>query len=365
MQNDRIRALRRLLAEHEAQLAVVPGNDFRYLMGWSPLPDERLAVLWLTREHSVLLINGVNAEEAKAKLGPEVEVLRFDDADDPGLAVQRAIQHLGPSAKAVHLSDDARFDHSQILRDALSANTVWGLASRYLAPMRMAKDPEEIEALARSQAINDAVMRRAFAALRPGIREIELADMIKRAFVEEGADRDAFVIVAYGAHAAHPHHAPDRTPLTEGPVLLDIGCFKDGYASDMTRMAYVGEPSSRYLDIHALVEAASRRGIAAVHPGAQVGEVDKASRRVIEAAGLGAHFVHRTGHGIGLEVHERPSVTAENQEPMRVGMAFSIEPGIYLPNQFGVRLEEVVIVEEDGARVLSEISREVYVALPS
>ncbi len=355
-------AIQKQLEERGAVLAIVPGYDFRYLMGWSPLPDERLTVLWLGAGGSLLLIAGVNAEEARAKLPATVEVVAFQDADDPIQAAREAWTRTTAKTPAslVYLSQDARFDHSQILKVALGPTVDWQLASSLVAPLRVHKSAGEVEALQRSQAINDSVMRRAFAAIKPGISEVSLADLIRRAFVEEGADRDAFVIVAFGANAAHPHHAPDQTQVFEGPVLLDIGCYKDGYASDMTRMAYIGQPSARYVEVHAAVERASQAGLEAVRIGMPVGRVDQASRGAIVAAGFGPNFVHRTGHGIGLEVHEPPSVTSDNAEPMVQGMAFSIEPGIYLPNEFGVRLEDVVVVQAGGAQVLSEIPRSVY-----
>ena len=358
----RMKAIQQRLETTGGVLAIVPGNDFRYSLGWSPLPDERLAILWISPRRSVLLINGVNAEEARTKLSPEIEVLSFDDAEDPVRAASTLWESLAAtlSNPSVYLSDDARFDHSQILRSALGPSVAWHLASKVLAPLRMQKDPDEIQALMRSQAINDRVMQRAFEAIRPGMAETDLADFIRRAFSEEGADRDAFVIVAFGANAAHPHHTPDSTRLTHGPILLDIGCFKDGYASDMTRMAYYGKPTERYLEVHEAVERASQAGMQAVQRRAPVGDVDQASRNAIQQAGFGPYFVHRTGHGIGLEVHEPPSVTASNREPIALGMTFSIEPGIYLPDQFGVRLEDVVVVEEHRARVLSHLDHRVY-----
>lgn len=344
-------------------VAIVPGNDFFYLVGWSPLPDERLAILLISSGAAVLLINGVNGAEARSQMPGWVTVHTFADGEDPRGALAREWSTLvSDSAQActVYLSDDARYDHSCVVREALSARAQMGLGSTWLSSRRMVKDDGELAALARSQAINDRVMLHAFSKIEAGMTELQLAFLIQEAFVEYGADRVAFIIVAFGANTAHPHHAPGAALLQEGPVLIDIGCFKDGYASDMTRMAYLGQADPQYQEVHDLVNAAAEAAILAVRPGPAVGQVDQASRSLIAKHGFGDQFVHRTGHGIGLDVHEHPSVTSNNMQAMQAGMTFSIEPGIYLPGKFGVRLEDVVIVEAGGARVLSSLPRTLH-----
>lgn len=208
--------------------------------------------------------------------------------------------------------------------------------------------------------MNDQGMAAGFAALRPGIRERDVAEVIRRAFLEAGADREAFILVAFGAAGAHPHHAAGDAVLEAGtPVLLDIGCVKNGYYSDMTRVAYLGEPAPEYRRVHQVVEEAFARALEAAVVGRPVAAVDQAAREWIQAAGYGEQFTHRTGHGIGLAMHEAPSVTHTNSVSMVPGMVFSIEPGIYLPEHFGVRLEEVVVVSEAASQVLSRIPRSI------
>ena len=353
----RLAAIQEYLARENAVLALSPGDDFRYAAGWSPLPDERLTFLIIGPHRVQLAIASVNAEEAAAHLKNAVPIERFTDDAGPRAVLRAAVSPYKNLRWLI--SDDARFDHSLILAEILGQTP--DLASEIMAPMRMRKEDEECERLARCQHINDLAMRAAFEAMRPGMTELELADVIRRTFIANGADKEAFIIVAAGEHSALPHHTPTTTVLSEGPVLLDIGCYYQGYASDMTRVAYLGEPPQEFRHVHALVERAVKAAQAAAVPGAEAQAVDRAARAVITEGGFGEAFVHRIGHGIGLSVHEPPSVAEGNIMKLPENAAFSIEPGIYLPGKFGVRLEEVVINRARGAEILSQVSREIYV----
>ena len=198
------------------------------------------------------------------------------------------------------------------------------------------------------------------AALRPGATEREVAAAIHTAHAEAGATT-AFAIVAFGANGAFPHHHAGDAVLADGmPVLIDSGARLNGYPSDMTRCRWVGDaPDPEYLRVAETVDVALRAGLEAARPGARARDVDAAAREVIAAAGYGEHFVHRTGHGIGIDGHEPPWITATSETVLAPGMTFSIEPGIYLPGRFGVRLEEVVVLTETGADVLSAVPRDI------
>ncbi len=353
----RLSVIQEQLARVNAVLALSPGDDFRYVAGWSPLPDERLTFLIVAPEGARLVIASVNAEEAVTHLKNGVPIDRFTDDAGPVEVLTGAVSPYEGLRWLV--SDDARFDHSLILAGVVGQTP--GLASEIMAPLRMRKDEEECKRLAGSQSINDLAMRAAFEALTPEMTELELADVIRRSFMANGADKEAFIIVAAGEHSALPHHTPTSTVLGQGPVLLDIGCYYQGYASDMTRVAYLGEPSQEFRRIHALVERAVQAAQRAARPGTEAQSVDRAARAVITEGGFGEAFVHRIGHGIGLSVHEPPSVAEGNIMKLPENAAFSIEPGIYLPGKFGVRLEEVVINRATGAEVLSKVSRDIYV----
>jgi Xaa-Pro aminopeptidase len=186
-------------------------------------------------------------------------------------------------------------------------------------------------------------------------------ETIAQAFRAGGSEPD-FGIVGGGPHSAFPHHETGLRPLQAGDaVVIDVGGRLDGYCSDITRMAFVGEPTDRYREIHAIVEAAVTAGIAAAAPGVTCGTVDDATRGVIEDAGYGEFFVHRTGHGLGLSIHEQPWVMAGSAAELAPGMVHSVEPGIYLPGEFGIRLEEIVVVTETGCERFSALPRDVHV----
>jgi Xaa-Pro aminopeptidase len=235
-------------------------------------------------------------------------------------------------------------------------------ATQLLGAMRMRKEPEEIEALRVNAAQADAAMEAAWKAIRVGASELEVAHAVEESFAASGADRTNFAIIGAGPNSAFPHHETGSRTLQEGDaIVLDIGGSVESYNGDLTRMAYVGSPTDEYRRVHAIVEAAVQAAIAAAKPGVRAGAVDDAARGVIAEAGYGQYFSHRVGHGIGLEGHEPPYMTAGNDLPLEKGMTFSIEPGIYLPDKFGVRLEEIVAVTDDGVEAFSRLPRDLYV----
>lgn len=356
----RLARARERLGSERAVMFLAPGDDFRYLVSWSPLADERVTFLGVSHDRVVLVIASVNAQEAREHLHAAVEILSFSDQDGPDALMREVFGPMAQGSSALYVSDDARFDHVERLKSACHSPVSMTASSTLMAPWRMAKDPDEVEKLMACQAINDRGMAKGLESIRVGMTEMELQDVIRRAFMANGADREAFIIVAAGSHSAMPHHTSDQTVIAEGPVLLDIGCYKDGYASDMTRMAYVGTPPDEFTHVHHIVNRAVEAAQAQARAGQEAQVIDHAARRVIEEAGYGTYFVHRTGHGIGLSVHEPPSIMEGNPATIPRRAAFSIEPGIYLPKRFGVRLEEVVIAGAGGAEILSKIPRDIY-----
>jgi Xaa-Pro dipeptidase len=361
------RRLSQLVHQHFEQhplIAITPGVEFEYLVGTSPVADERPTYLLIAPERAALVVPRLNQEALTPLVGKSARTWAWGDAEGPLPALKEALSWLAEANRdrgRIYFSDGGRYDHFRVLSQVSPyARTEFALASELLAPLRLCKTADEQEFLARSAAACDLGMQAGLAALRPGVSERAVAEAIRAAFMAAGADREAFILVAFGPNSAHPHHQPGDTPLTEGPVLLDIGCYRDGYASDMTRMAYLGEPSLEFREVFSTVEQALQAGLEAVRPGNPCGFVDRAARRLIAERGFGDRFIHRTGHGIGIEVHEAPSIVEGNDTPIAPGMAFSIEPGIYLPGRFGVRLEEIVLVEEQGPRILSRLPRGLY-----
>ncbi|MDI3270374.1 MAG: Xaa-Pro peptidase family protein [Bacillota bacterium] len=340
---------------------LAPGDDVAYLVGTTPTPDERPSFLAVTQEKRGWLVPELNKEQLLRHA--QDFMASYSDDEGPREALQVLLHHLGlAGTKGLRLGvgEAMRADFLLLLQEVLPG-TEWWPATAAVGYVRSHKEPEEINRLEKAQAITDEVLAEVLASLRPGLREAEVAQWVAAGFSRRGAQL-LFAIVASGPETALPHHHTSDRILGEGePVLLDVGCRYEGYVSDITRMAFLGEPSREYREVHGVVEEAVQKALAAIEVGRPLAEVDRAAREVIEKAGFGPYFVHRVGHGIGMTGHEPPSVHGRNQDPIEPGLVFSVEPGIYLPGRFGVRLEEVAVVEERGARVLSRLSRDVTV----
>lgn len=339
-------------------LAIPPSDDLTYLVGFSTLADERPCYLFLTPAAGLFLVPELNAAQAESHI--RVPFLTYKDAEGPGKALAEARQQLG-RMRRIGIGDVMRTDALLLLQQTWR-DAEYTVGSEVLAPLRMHKSPDEIAVLQRAAATADRAIEAVYAALRPGRTETEVARAATDAFHAAGVDDVEATIAASGPNSAYPHHHTSGRRLQAGePVLFDLGSRVDGYHSDITRMAYLGTPPPRYREVHRVVEDAVQAALDAITPGAPLKSVDRAARGVIDRAGYGQYFVHRTGHGIGLTGHELPSVTGTNDQPMAVGMTFSVEPGIYLEGQFGVRLEEIVVVTADGGKRLSQLPRDVHV----
>ncbi|HZT15633.1 MAG TPA: Xaa-Pro peptidase family protein [Gaiellaceae bacterium] len=362
----RLDALRRRMDETGCELtALAPSDNLRYVIGFSPKADERACMLLVGAGGTSFVMPGLNAEQTSAE-APELELVRWSDDAGPSEALRTALERVG-GGRAVRIAVDPemRADHLLLLQQAVpEAEAV--PATTVVGPLREAKSAEEIAVLQTAAAAADEAMTAAFSACRPGATELDVADAVASAFRRAGAEEVLFAIVGAGSNGAFPHHHTSSRRLEEGDaIVIDIGARSGGYVSDITRMAYLGDPSDRYFEVHAVVEAAVRAAMAAAGPGTTCHEVDAAARGVIEDAGYGEYFVHRCGHGLGLSVHEPPWIMGGNDTTLRAGMVHSIEPGIYLPGEFGIRLEEIVQVTDDGCRRFSRLPRDVHVFDPA
>jgi Xaa-Pro aminopeptidase len=228
--------------------------------------------------------------------------------------------------------------------------------------MRAKKDPAELDALRRAGAAADRALADLLRGQLIGRSEDDVAGELAAGLVAHGHANAAFTIVASGPNAASPHHEPTERVLCDGDALvLDFGGVLDGYYSDTTRTVALGSASERLREVHAVVREAQAAATAAVRPGEPMEAVDRAARDVIEAAGFGERFFHRTGHGIGIEVHEPPYAAGGDTTIMETGMTFSVEPGVYLDGELGVRIEDIVAVTPDGAEPLNRSTRDLLV----
>jgi Xaa-Pro dipeptidase len=237
-------------------------------------------------------------------------------------------------------------------------------ASDVLSSLRLKKEKAEVEAMRRAVQIAQAALEATIPSIRMGMTEKELSSELVVQLLKQGSDSEMPFppIVSGGPNSANPHASPTERKLQNGDLLvIDWGAAYDGYISDLTRTFAVGEVDTEYEKIHKIVQEANAAGRAAAKPGIPCADVDKATRDVIEKSGYGVYFTHRTGHGIGMEGHEEPYMRGDNMQLLEPGMAFTVEPGIYLPNRNGVRIEDNVVITEDGADVLSDMPREIRV----
>lgn len=358
----RTERVRRLMKEQQMDLlAVAPGDDLRYLLGYSPTADERPCYLLVAAGGSAFVVPSLNAAQAEQYV--RAPTFTYTDAEGPARAVAASGAEIGERApRRVGVGDTMRADFVLTLQAAYPDARL-ALGSEVLAPVRMRKDADEIEALKQSSRHADRAVRDVWGACRAGVSERELADVAAASFRRSGSEEVLFTGIALGPNGAFPHHHPTDRRLAPGDsVVIDVGGRLNGYASDITRVASLGAPPARYRQVHAVVDEAVQTAIAVIKPGVPLKQVDLAARGVIERAGFGQYFVHRVGHGLGVSGHELPSVTHENAMPIGEGFVFSVEPGIYLPGEFGVRLEEIVYVDGAGAHALSALTRDVHIA---
>jgi Xaa-Pro aminopeptidase len=340
-----------------AGLVITPGYDLRYLVGSRAQTFERLTALVLPASgEATVVVPRLELAALKESAVTELPVAVQDwvDGENPYALVADALggapaKSSGRPSVAVAVTDAMPALHLLPLAEVLGAIPV--LATDVLRRLRMIKDPAEIDALRKAGAAIDRVHARVPEFLVPGRTEADVAADIAKAIVAEGHSEVAFIIVGSGPHGADPHHECSDRELRAGDiVVVDIGGpYEPGYNSDSTRTYSIGEPDPDVARRYAALQRAQQAAVDAVRPGITAAQVDATARDLLAAEGLADAFVHRTGHGIGLSVHEEPYIVAGNDLPLEEGMAFSVEPGIYFPGQWGARIEDIVIVTADGA----------------
>lgn len=331
-------------------VAVGPTANMRYLAGYTPHADERLCLLLVSPDSSNMVVPALNAEDVAAHV--DIPMVTWADAAGPQEALATALSKL-PGVARLAVDGTMRADFLLPLLVAIEPRETVTVEP-LLAPLRARKSAEEIEALARAAAQADRAMQAAMDACRPGVTEAEVAWAAEEAFRRDGAEIVTFTLVASGPHGARPHHhSGDRRLQVGDAVVIDIGATLNGYQSDITRMLFLGQPPAEFMKVHQAVLEANQKGRLAVRPGVPAWEVDRAARETLQAAGYGEWFIHRTGHGLGLDIHEPPWIMEGNDQPLEEGMVFSVEPGVYLPGRFGVRIEDIVAVTATGVRTLT------------
>lgn len=333
------------------QILVTATPSVYYLTDNWVSPGERMLALYLNSNGDMCLY----ANRLFALNGnTDIPLVEFDDTDDP-------IAMLAGQIQGGRIGIDKTWaSHFTIRLMEARSDIRPVVGSAPVDDARMCKDAQEIALMREASLLNDEALRRTYACIQEGMTELELQEAYLKNAKAAGGDGASFMpITCFGANCAEPHHDNDDTRLKKGDsVILDVGLMHKRYCSDMTRTVFFGAASDEQKKVYELVRRANEAGRAAVKPGLPMCEFDRAARKVIEDAGYGKYFIHRTGHGIGLEVHEHPDNSATSQIIARPGMCFSVEPGIYLPGKFGVRVEDLVTVTEDGCETLNQLEHD-------
>ena len=344
------RVLREMEKKNLKQILICDPLSIKYLTGLMVYPGERLLALLIKANYKPVLF----ANRLFHITDTDMTIIWFNDQDNPIELIYENID--SKEMLGIDKEWPARFLIPLLECDS---NLKVCLASDCVDDVRAIKDELEIEKMKEASRINDEVILLARDYIREGMTEKQVAQYISNMYVEKGAQGNSFdPIVSFGKTAADPHHGPDDTVLKEGDVvLIDMGCIKDGYCSDMTRTFIYKKASDKQLFIHDLVRRANEEAEKFIKPGVRLCDIDAVARNIISDAGYGQYFTHRLGHFIGQAVHEKGDVSASYTKEVKPGMIFSIEPGVYLPGEFGVRIEDLVLVTVDGCEVLNKVNK--------
>ncbi|MDQ4034698.1 MAG: Xaa-Pro peptidase family protein [Chloroflexota bacterium] len=357
--------LRRAAAEASERgvdaLLITPSPDYAYLLGYAAPAMERLTCLVVPADGDpALLLPRLEEPLARHELGEmadEVGLVPWDETDDP----IRLVQTIVAGARRVAVQDQMWARFALRLRAALDPTELVE-AGPTMSALRRVKSPDEVQRLRAAGSAADAAMGRIVEERLSGRTEADVSRHIRELLLEAGHDTAGFAIVASGPNSASPHHVAGERVIEPGDaVVLDIGGTQHGYCSDTSRTAFVGDPDPEFAALHAVLREAQSAACEAVQPGVPCSQIDTVARRIIDEAGYGEAFIHRTGHGIGMETHEEPYIVASNPDPLREGHAFSVEPGIYLRNRWGARIEDIVVCTGAGGERLNTTSTELYI----
>jgi len=357
----RLAKLRQTLVDEKLDAILITNpTSRRYLSGFTGS-----AGTLIVSQDRALLATDFRYYEQVEKQAPRFELAKVEKALTdllPNLLKEMSVHRLGFE------SDDVTVALHRQLSDALPENAEFVATSDIVRGIQAEKDAEELATLQKAIDLTDAAYAHIVTLMQPGMTEREVAWELERFMRTKGAEKMAFIIVASGPNGAMPHARPtDRTIQLGEPIVIDIGAVVDGYYSDLTRTVALGEPTEKYLDVYEIVRQAQEAALEGIRPGMTGREADALARKVIEKAGYGERFGHGLGHGIGLEGgRNKPMLSSRYEaakEPLRAGMVFTVEPGIYLPGEFGVRIEDDVVLREDGVEVLSRAAKEPFIRI--
>ncbi len=367
---ERLRRLAELgAADGFDALLIGVGPDLDYLTGYRAMPLERLTMLVIPAGgEPTLIVPRLEEPAAEAGLRAPVPIRTWTETENPHGMVAELVTKAGAGERPRIAVSDRLIAYHLLRLQAELPNASWSSVIQVLRRIRMVKDPDEIELLRLAGAAADRVVDQIASGELIGRTEADVAEEVRERLRAEGHELAEFAIVASGPNSASPHHEASERVIRAGePIVLDIGGLLGGYASDTTRTLWVtggddaNGPTEEYRHLFGVLHAAQQAATRAVRPGIAAEAIDRTARDVIDGEGYGEQFIHRTGHGIGLETHEEPYLVEGNAEPLGEGMAFSIEPGIYLAGRYGARIEDIVVCGPDGPIVLNNQPRELRV----
>ena len=351
-----------LKKENIDAVMVGPSPDLEYLTGLTPSADERFKGLFVLSDGRYFYVSpSLYVEETRKGLGDDAKIFIWYDAEGFLKAVQEAKEEFDLSQKRIAVNDGISAVHLIDIQKVVDSKFING--DVLVGHLRIIKSDDEIENLRRASNIIDDVVNDLVDYIRPGLLERDIKKKIEELCLEKGASGLSFdPIVASGPNSSMPHYNQyTRTIQNRDSVLLDLGCRYNGYCSDTTRMVFIGEPTQKQKDVYKAVLEANLTAEAFIKEGVTAEEVDAKARGVLEKAGLGEYFITRTGHGIGVNVHEHPNIVQGNKQVLKNGMAFSIEPSICIPGEFGIRIEDIVVVNEGKAEILNKFTKDLIV----
>lgn len=341
-------------------ILIAPSEEMEFIMGHNTHLCERFQALIIKSDGTYFYIcNLLTVDEVQAVLGPDIKVYGWFDGDVFTDTVKKAFEENGLIGKTIGVNSTERAFIILQIMDAVNVKFING--KPLLEEMRLIKDEEELENLRIAARITDESYEELLKFIKPGIKEADIARRMNEIFKEKGADR-GFTMVCSGSNSSYPHYNSDQRIIQEKDIIvLDWGCKYKDMCADMSRTVFVGDISKEEKEVYEIVLASQEAGEKAAVAGAYIPDVDNAAREIIEKSGFGEYFFTRLGHGIGYSVHEAPDIKKSNKNHLEKGMVFSVEPGIYIAGKFGMRIENIVAVTENGNEVLNKASKDIKI----
>lgn len=359
----KLHKLTNILIEKDVDGCVMgPSHDVQYIAGIKPDNDERFRGLYVLSDGRWFFIcPELYYEEVREALGEEAHIYKWSDGEGVLGCFEKAQKDYDLNRMTIAVNEGIRAIDLIDMEDYIKAKYING--AHIFEELRILKDEQEAEYMAKAGEIADRAYEEIVKFIKPGITERDISNKLKELLIELGGEELAFdPIVASGSNSSKPHYNDDKRVIQEQDlVVLDFGCRYKGYCSDTSRTVFIGEPTEEQKKVYEICLRATTEAKKAVREGITAEEVDKVARDIITKEGYGQYFINRTGHGIGLAVHEAPYIKEGNKQVLKTGMCFSIEPGIYIPGKFGMRIEDIVMVEGDGARVFNNSNRDMII----